>query len=833
MADSLLIALSALSAQQRAMEVTSHNIANAATPGYSRQRADLTTPDGDTTRPGPTGRGVVIDAIRRVADSVVNDRLRQSNSESGRLGMLIQNLEAVEASFDEPGENGLSAGIDRLFSQFQDLSNNPESTALRSTVVQELQGFTNHLSTLSARVTGLLDDVRSAYTATVGEINQITTQIAALNQQIRIQVNTGGQPNDLMDRRDSLLQDLAKRIQVNVRTDLTDQSVLIDSNGRLLVGRESASLLSVKGVTGSGEALDLLAPGNFQMDVLGGQLAALDELQRTVVPGLVDRLNTMATSMVRQLNGIHSVSTSQAMVANGWTSEAVLSPDQTFLDLDDVRLAQTVAGGVGIATPYAPSFTDADGASVPRNLTINVLDTATKVARKYVLRYDPGSGPIPATRSAEDLVAAINTGKGGGFTLYPAGNSGIPNVSARLASVSDGFKVQLQGASGTSIDFSRSLDLQPAASAWTSPQVTVAGIETTVPPLHPSSRMTVRVNGANVEALVRDPASGAETLLGSVAIPANGTSVMTPVPGITINVPAGTWRSGDAFTFDTDATGGVVQSGSLVANTSVRTATWTASDATVSIKGRYTNTIGFDPAQPWSMRVVTAGVIGAKAGTAVPNNPPLVEFTYRAGTPDAPTVRTVQKILDDTLPPGTPVAIADGVYATFSAGVLSQVDNRADFIVDGDPDQAGLLPALGINSLFSGSDAATMRIADGVAADPTQFNVSSTRAQGDNTALIAMADLRGKQVMEGGFTIEDYYQAGVAELGVRIQGGKNQTSIQDSLRSTLENQRNLVSGVNIDEEVGALILQQQAYAAAAKIVTFSRENIQTLLDLLR
>ncbi|MBA3845316.1 MAG: hypothetical protein H0X45_01600 [Planctomycetes bacterium] len=99
MADALEIGLTALRAHQRAMEVTGHNIANAATPGYSRQRVSLTSPMPESIRPGTLGRGVEIASIQRSTDELLVERLRRSQSESGRLDGLSNTLSAVEAAF--------------------------------------------------------------------------------------------------------------------------------------------------------------------------------------------------------------------------------------------------------------------------------------------------------------------------------------------------------------------------------------------------------------------------------------------------------------------------------------------------------------------------------------------------------------------------------------------------------------------------------------------------------------------------------------------------------------------------------------------------------------
>src|SRR3954470_18946354 len=128
MPDALLVGLSGPQAQQRAAEDTSHNIANATTPGYTRQQANLTTNGPEAVAIGQIGRGVTVESIKRLANDLVIERLRQAQSEDKRLGTLSETLKAAELVFNEPGDTGLSATINKLFASFEDLSNNPEST---------------------------------------------------------------------------------------------------------------------------------------------------------------------------------------------------------------------------------------------------------------------------------------------------------------------------------------------------------------------------------------------------------------------------------------------------------------------------------------------------------------------------------------------------------------------------------------------------------------------------------------------------------------------------------------------------------------------------------
>src|SRR4051812_45908362 len=137
MADALEIGLSALRAHQRALEVAGHNIANASTAGYSRQITSFTTPQPESVTPGMLGRGVEVDAVRRSVDDLLIERLRQAQSEGQRLERIHSVLSSVESTFDEPGDSGFAASVNRFFAAFEDLSSNPEASPMRAAIVSE------------------------------------------------------------------------------------------------------------------------------------------------------------------------------------------------------------------------------------------------------------------------------------------------------------------------------------------------------------------------------------------------------------------------------------------------------------------------------------------------------------------------------------------------------------------------------------------------------------------------------------------------------------------------------------------------------------------------
>lgn len=845
MPESLLIGLTALQTHKRAMEVTSHNLANATTAGFSRQRTDLTAPVPEDISPGQVGRGVDVAAIKRIVDTLTNDRLRASETETSRLSSLSSNLKTIEAAFNEPGENGFSGITNSLFNVLSDLSNNPESAALRSAAVQEMQTWSSTLNDLSSRLDQLSQDMDDSISEQVDSINSLTSQISLLNQQVRRQTVAGNDPNDLLDERDRLVTELSGYLELQVRSNANDGSIMIDAGGVTLVGGDSANTLQVS-LTADG--IHIQTPNSGILRPQGGSLAALDELGTDIIPGLVDAMDNIAATVAKRLNELHATGTSQSMSATSFQAAFTVPSSALTTNLDDASVAQTGGAGAGIPATFLPSFTDAAGNPTARNLTINIRDTATGEARKYTVRYDPAQGT--GTRSLQDLVQAINTGSGGGFAVLSDDTIGIAGLSAKAVAVADGWQFQLATATGYSVDFSQALDQKPGSSQWSGPQVTVDS--STAIPASVGSQLQFAVEkdaSSNLQLRIstRNASDGSVITHGLISL--SGTPPFS-IPGIggtgtiDINYGAGTFRAGDSFVVDLDAGGNVLQKGSTVAGTYTQDNERVSTDAAFSVTGRYSGSLGLEPnaggSPPyttWSMQVITGGTIGATASSDVSKpQPPVVEFSYWTGSSGAPTRQSVRMTLDQKLPAGTPVQIAEGVYAVFSAGTLTATDpgENATFTVDAQPDQAGLLAALGINTMFTGSTAANLKVAQRLIDDPTQLNVGTTRSEGDNSNVLRFIAARSEKLFSGGtVALDDSYNAVLSTVGVKINQASRLSENQSTIQSALQKQRDQVSGVNIDEEVGQLILQQQAYAAAARVISFARENIQTLLDLAR
>ncbi len=291
----LYTALSGIQAAQAAIDTTSHNIANAGTEGYTRQRVELASRLAAMRPFGPVGNGVAITDITRSRHELLDTRVRTSLGEQERFAVLTGLLGQVELTLAEP-DNGVTAALGEMFASFEDLGLDPADTAARQNVVGSLEALGSRIRAMveawDAIGSQTVADLGNAVSAT----NELLAQVADANRQV-LQSGSGRfPPNDLLDRRDLALDELAK--MAGVRVTITDNGAArVSLNGLALVHDAEVSQLSFDPGTmtlthSSGASV---VPGgalgglmNFLVDELPAQMQAMNDF----VAGLVTTLNT-------------------------------------------------------------------------------------------------------------------------------------------------------------------------------------------------------------------------------------------------------------------------------------------------------------------------------------------------------------------------------------------------------------------------------------------------------------------------------------------------------------------------------------------------------------
>ncbi|MDH3615276.1 MAG: flagellar hook-associated protein FlgK [Gammaproteobacteria bacterium] len=306
MPDSLNISLTGMLAFQRALQVTSHNISNANTPGYSRQVADFSARVGGGQGNTYLGGGTQVSNIRRMYDGLQVDQLRSSMTGFARfdtLNSLSSRIDTLLADAD----TGLNSGLQSYFNSVQDLANNPASISTRQALIGEAEGVASRFQSLDTQLGELEKEVNGRLTLAVDDINRIATSIASLNEKIALANNAATPPNDLLDARDALVLELSG--QVSVSTTIQDDgtmSVFIGS-GQSLVTAGNARQLTVAGSEFDLTRMEVAYQGSAGSTPLdtsstGGALGGLLEYRSRILDPARQSLGQTAVAFAASMN---------------------------------------------------------------------------------------------------------------------------------------------------------------------------------------------------------------------------------------------------------------------------------------------------------------------------------------------------------------------------------------------------------------------------------------------------------------------------------------------------------------------------------------------------
>ncbi len=311
----LYVAMTGLFAQKSAIEITAHNIANASTPGYSRQRAELCTkepwPTPGFNMPGGAGQfgtGVQIKTINRIRDQFLDMQIRQQTLLQGEWSQRNDALSQVETLFMELSDSGLNSVLENFWDDWNQLSKYPDSLPVRTTVVESSVTLTDTIRHTYEQLETLQTDLNEQMKIKVDHVNSLLTRIADLNNQIRVTSVSGLSPNDLLDKIDLLLDDLNNTVsaQVGVQGDKTIKVMIGGMN--VVDGSTTTLLTAVPNADGFFQVGADLGRGNsaiLEWEDLGGEFCGLAHARDVDVAGYMESLNQMARALAEQVNTIY------------------------------------------------------------------------------------------------------------------------------------------------------------------------------------------------------------------------------------------------------------------------------------------------------------------------------------------------------------------------------------------------------------------------------------------------------------------------------------------------------------------------------------------------
>jgi flagellar hook-associated protein 1 FlgK len=354
-------ALSGLEAYMAAIDTTGDNITNANTPGYSRQTVDLGTSASlqiasisqNTGAGVQVGTGVSIDDITRIRNSFLDSQYRSENGQSSNASTLASELGQVQTALDEPSSSSVSSALSNLWSAFNQMSTN-DTGASQTAVAGAFQTLQSTMAAVSQQIQTVQTQAGqqlSALTGSSGEVMSDATQIQSLNTEIEQQQAAGQTPNNLLDQRDSLLDDLSSLATTTVTPNT-------DGKGGMSVSFAGQTLISsTDALSFDPTAIDSSSGGSL------GALAGLADTSSsgTISPMLTD-LDNVASQIVTEVNAQTS-----SPILQG-SSVATLSftgdPDTVLAGVSSQQAGSIAALSGGTADQTYASFVDTVGSAV-------------------------------------------------------------------------------------------------------------------------------------------------------------------------------------------------------------------------------------------------------------------------------------------------------------------------------------------------------------------------------------------------------------------------------------------------------------------------------------
>src|SRR6185437_3350252 len=435
MADLLSTSVSGLLAFQQALDVTSNNIANASTPGYSVETANLAEALGQATNVGFIGSGVDVQSITRNYNEYLALQVRGSQASYSSANTLAAQSGQVDDMLSDSG-TGLTATLQSFVNSLQSVASAPTSASARQALLNQAHALAQQLNSYDSQISQFGSQLETQINGDVSQVNSITANIASLNQQIAAESTSGQTPNQLMDQRDLLIDQLSKLVSVKTATESNgSMDVYIGTGQALVTGGVARKLITTPGTYDASEVGIAISGGGTNADITpeisGGELGGL--------------LSARSQVLDPARNAIGQVSVAVATIVN--------QQQQSGMDLSGAQGQPMFTVG-GVQTLTASDNTGSAALSVTRG----ALSALT--SDDYKLQFTGGAWQLTDVTTGQSVAM---TGNGSSGTPFQA--AGLSIVTSGTPANGDSFLIQPTAAAAAGFSVALTSPAQVAAAS--------------------------------------------------------------------------------------------------------------------------------------------------------------------------------------------------------------------------------------------------------------------------------------------------------------------------------------------------------------------------------
>ena len=247
-------AKSGMNVSQVAIQTTSHNISNINTPGYSRQRVNQSASSpysmpgkNSNFGAGQIGTGAQIDNVTRIRNSFYDYQYRSESHQYGSTSVKYEYFKNIEGIFNEPSDTAISSSLNSFFNSWSELSKDPQSSGVKSVVIENGKYLSNSINSAFKRLESLEEGLDKQSEYIMDEVNSMLSQLDKLEKNIKIIQGSGKSPNDFLDQRDQLLDNLSFKLNINDKDVKATLKKSYDANGKVTLDDLTKSGVKISG----------------------------------------------------------------------------------------------------------------------------------------------------------------------------------------------------------------------------------------------------------------------------------------------------------------------------------------------------------------------------------------------------------------------------------------------------------------------------------------------------------------------------------------------------------------------------------------------------------
>ena len=448
------IGVSGITAAQLNLLATEHNVVNASTPGYTRQRAVQATNVAVNTGSGSIGQGVHVQTIERMYDGFLTGQVNTAQTSVSEINANYAEVSQIDNLLADPSA-GLTPALQDFFSGVQQVASNPSLLSARQSMISSAQTLVSRFQSLDGTLESLRNEVNGKIQDAVTSVNSYASQIADLNQRIIVSEGSYGQPaNDLLDQRDQLVNELNKLIKVSTSTNSDGSfNVFVGNGQQLVIGPQAMGMTANASVADSGKivvGIQTAAGGSQELPeslIVGGELGGLVKFRTDTLDSATNELGRVAASVALTFNAQHALGQDLLGRANGdsgfnadFFSVSQVKPDVSP-NANNINTGSPVIQAAFAPPTYGPEVNSGNFYTKLTTSDYQLTNTASGYTMTRLSdneRWSVAASVLPATGYT------VTRASDGAQTVYGAAPTGLSALSSQIAS-EEGFSFSLSG----------------------------------------------------------------------------------------------------------------------------------------------------------------------------------------------------------------------------------------------------------------------------------------------------------------------------------------------------------------------------------------------------